>query len=216
MGEFLCKDVLEDAAGIARCIVLHLATVRDMYEAHGEFLCKAVLDLGCGSGCLLLARLAELPSCSGVGLDICPKALKVAKSNAERFDLGDHCEWMQSDFNSLPTAFERINTPFDVILFNPPYLERSAWLSAKELAEPDLALFVESKYDAYSAVETGLRQCRSCGHPLLCSGGFLVIGLGGGHLATVRDMYEIMLVVQCSTADCASIVSFVRALASAG
>lgn len=149
-----------------------------------------ILDLGCGSGCLLLACLAELPNASGVGFDLCPKALQVAKSNAERFDAGERCVWMQNDFSCLPKAFECLAEGFEAILFNPPYLERSAWLSNSCLAEPDLALFVDSKYDAYHAVELGLRQCRSTGSPLLHEGGLLAIGLGSGHFTTVRDIYE--------------------------
>jgi len=150
----------------------------------------AVLDLGCGSGCLFLACLAELPHLSGVGLDLCPKAIRVAVSNAERFGLSDRCKWMQSDFNNLSEAFDPRSETFDAILFNPPYLERSSWLSATCLAEPELALFVESKYDAYRQVESGLRQCRRMETPLLRQGGFLVIGLGSGHLETVITMYE--------------------------
>jgi len=150
----------------------------------------AILDLGCGSGCLLLACLAELPRSSGVGLDICPKALNVSKSNAERFNLTERCEWMQDDFNCLPEAFECLTDGFDAALVNPPYLERGAWLSSSCIAEPDLALFVNSKYDAYRAIEIGLRQCRSLGRPLLRQGAFLAIGLGSGHCKTVRDIYE--------------------------
>jgi len=150
----------------------------------------AILDLGCGSGCLLLACLAELPLFSGVGLDLCPKALLVSKGNAERFDDAERCEWMENDFNTLPDAFESITEGFDAIVFNPPYLERGAWLSSSCQAEPDLALFVESKYDAYRAVELGLRQCKSMGRPLLSVGGLLAIGLGSGHCKTVSDIYE--------------------------
>lgn len=150
----------------------------------------AILDIGCGSGCLLLACLAELPHASGVGLDICPKALQVGKSNAELFGETERCDWLQLDYNYLPQLSERFPEGFDAIVFNPPYLERSAWLSTSCLAEPDLALFVDEKYDAYRAVESGLRQCRSMGRPLLREGGLLAIGLGSGHCATVRDIYE--------------------------
>lgn len=160
---------------------------------------SAILDLGCGSGCLLLACLAELPHALGVGLDLCPKAIQVARSNAERFETLERCEWKEADFNSLPDAFEGLVDGFECILFNPPYLERSAWLSASCLAEPDMALFVDSKYDAYRAVEDGLRQCRRMGRPLLREGGVLAIGLGSGHCATVRGIYESYGEFQCES-----------------
>merc|ERR1712008_144251 len=111
--------------------------------------------------------------------------------------VAERCEWMENDFKSLPEAFESMPGAFDAIVFNPPYLERSAWLSISCLAEPDLALFVDSKYEAHRAVEIGLRQCRGMGRPLLQQGGLLAIALGRGHLKTVRDIYESHREFQC-------------------
>ena len=43
-----------------------------------------LLDLGTGSGCLLLALLSELPQATGLGVDLSPAALALARRNAER------------------------------------------------------------------------------------------------------------------------------------
>lgn len=51
----------------------------------------SVMDIGTGSGCLLISFIKEINSrstntgtISGVGLDVCPNALAVAKENADR------------------------------------------------------------------------------------------------------------------------------------
>ena len=43
-----------------------------------------ILEGGTGSGCLLLSLLGIFPQAFGVGIDICDKALTVAKRNAKR------------------------------------------------------------------------------------------------------------------------------------
>jgi hypothetical protein len=48
---------------------------------------EQVLDLGTGSGCLLLACLAQRPAWSGLGLDLCTAALELAAQNAAALGL---------------------------------------------------------------------------------------------------------------------------------
>ena len=77
-----------------------------------------ILDLGTGSGCLLLACLAELPKASGVGIDISAGALDMAAMNASRHGLAARTMFYQQDFAADLTAYGQ----FDVILSNPPYI----------------------------------------------------------------------------------------------
>ena len=44
-----------------------------------------ILDIGTGSGCILLSMLKELNFSRGVGIDICPKAIKIAELNSINF-----------------------------------------------------------------------------------------------------------------------------------
>lgn len=75
-----------------------------------------LLDLGTGSGCLLLAVLAELPLASGVGVDLSASALCQAAANARALGLAGRCRWVVSDWAAA------ISGSFDVILCNPPYI----------------------------------------------------------------------------------------------
>lgn len=73
-----------------------------------------VLDMCTGSGCILLSLLHYSNDCTGVGADISPKALKIARENAD--SLGINAEFVESDL------FSNIQGKFDVFVSNPPYI----------------------------------------------------------------------------------------------
>jgi release factor glutamine methyltransferase len=96
-----------------------------------------VLDLGVGSGAILLAVLSERPNATGVGVDICAKALGVARANAEHLGITDRVEFCQGDWGA------GLDGGFDIVLSNPPYIATGEIASlAPEVArfEPRLAL----------------------------------------------------------------------------
>lgn len=76
-----------------------------------------ILDLGVGSGAILLALLAERPFWSGVGVDISPEALEVARENAALLKLDD-----RATFVHAPWADSQPDHAFDAVVSNPPYI----------------------------------------------------------------------------------------------
>lgn len=99
-----------------------------MKELHDGM---SVLDMCTGSGCILLSLLHYSNNCKGVGVDISPKALEVARENAVRISgtaeeaagsfLGEkdlHIEFIQSD---LFAGLEQ-GQKFDMLVSNPPYI----------------------------------------------------------------------------------------------
>jgi release factor glutamine methyltransferase len=97
-----------------------------------------ILDLGVGSGAILLALLAERPAWTGVGVDISPEALEVARENVALLKLDDravmtHGVWAEGQ----PDA------AFDAVVSNPPYIP-TAHIDALDpevsVHEPRLAL----------------------------------------------------------------------------
>ncbi|MTH35004.1 peptide chain release factor N(5)-glutamine methyltransferase [Paracoccus limosus] len=74
----------------------------------------SVLDLGTGSGAILISLLAERPAARGIGCDLSPAALAVARQNAET--IGVNAEFRQSDW------FAAVDERFDLIVSNPPYI----------------------------------------------------------------------------------------------
>ena len=99
-----------------------------------------LLDLGTGSGCLLLALLAELPAAIGVGVDRSPAALAVAQTNAEEMSLADRAFWLASDWS------EAVSGRFDAVVANPPYIPAGA------LATLDRSV---RRYDPPAALDGG-------------------------------------------------------------
>ena len=78
-----------------------------------------VLDIGTGTGCLLLAVLAEYPQATGMGTDINPLAARLAARNAARNGLGTRCATLCCNWA------EAVQGPFDLVLSNPPYIPHS-------------------------------------------------------------------------------------------
>ncbi len=75
-----------------------------------------VLDLGAGTGCLLLALLSVLPRATGLGIDINPDAVALAKRNAARAGLQDRAEFRVNDWTN------GLEGPFDLVIGNIPYI----------------------------------------------------------------------------------------------
>ena len=144
-----------------------------------------IIDFGTGTGCLILSLLTEYPNAIGVGVDICPHALNVAKENANTLHLNHRCSFVQSCWA------ENIKGTFDIIVSNPPYIEPNAALpDSVKLYDPPLALFAEN---------SGLRcyeELLGSIHPLCHKKTkiFLEIGQGQEHdVARIAEKYGFLL-----------------------
>lgn len=82
--------------------------------AKGDIADRRVLDLGCGNGVLAIAAKL-LGAASVVGVDLDPKAIEVARRNAEAAQVD--VEWGQADVAHVGERF----APFDTVLMNPPF-----------------------------------------------------------------------------------------------
>lgn len=95
-----------------------------------------ILDLCTGSGCIALALAAQLPHACVTAVDISPRALQVARHNAERLKLQEKITFIESDL------WENVQGDFDIIVSNPPYIPSGDLpaLMREVQAEPALAL----------------------------------------------------------------------------
>ncbi len=75
-----------------------------------------IIDIGTGSGAILITLLAELPRATGLGTDVSPDALLVARSNAVRNAVAGRARF------ELAHALDGIDGPFDILVSNPPYI----------------------------------------------------------------------------------------------
>ena len=105
-------------------------------ESESSFSKLKVLDIGTGSGAIALALAKETGDyCDVTASDISPKALEIARQNADHLDLKLH--FIESDlFSRIPDG------SFDLIVSNPPYITTSemAQLTPEVHKEPVIAL----------------------------------------------------------------------------
>jgi release factor glutamine methyltransferase len=138
-----------------------------------------MLDLGTGTGCILISLLKSMPMAQGVGTDISPAALEVARENADVLGVSERAGFTASDW------FDSITGRFDLIVSNPPYI------SADEMTtlSPDLRNWEPlgalspggDGLDAYRAI------ARGAGARLL-AGGRILLEIGPTQGAAVCDL----------------------------
>ena len=118
---------------------------------------KQVLDL-C-TGCASLAVLAALawPEVQVLATDLCADALAVARRNVERHGLAARITLAQGDGLAAADPAQR----FDLILCNPPYVNRKSMsaLPAEFRAEPAMAL--DGGVDGMDFIRRLLAQARA-------------------------------------------------------
>ncbi len=145
-----------------------------------------ILDLGTGSGNIAIALAKNIENGRILTVDICPRALELAKENA-RFNGVDHkvdfyCEDMISFLQRRPDT----NAPFDLIISNPPYVAHAkiSQLPADVRQEPWLAL---------DGGEDGLNFYRTIiagAYRLLADNGFLCMEIGDGQADAIQKIFE--------------------------
>lgn len=140
-----------------------------------------VLDLGTGTGCLLLSVLSEYQQARGLGVDISPAALEVAKENARNLGLESRSDFRLGDWCA------GISEKFDLILSNPPYIA----LSDKEMLAPEVVQF--EPYSALFAGPDGLDDYRKLALALvdvLYEDGLAVLEIGINQGDAVSELME--------------------------
>lgn len=130
-----------------------------------------ILDLGTGTGALLIALLSEYPEATGIGVDLSPAALAVAKSNAESHGVGGRAAFRQGSWA------DGIAGPFDLIVSNPPYIEQGDLAGLPpEVREHDPVLALDGGadgLDAYRAIVPALGR-------LMTGGSLAILEIGAG------------------------------------
>lgn len=136
-----------------------------------------VLDFGTGTGCLLLAVLAELPQATGLGIDRSAAALAMAQRNAAALGLADRARFAAGDWGAA------LNREFDLILANPPYIPDGAIAGLDpEVRDHEPRLALAGGPDGLAAYLTLAFDIRR----LLAADGVAVMEVGEGQAMAVE------------------------------
>ena len=95
-----------------------------------------ILDIGTGSGCIAVSLAKEFKNASITAIDISKEALEVAEKNLKIHSCYNQIQLKMIDY-------ENINSKFDLIVSNPPYLTNEQFNNADPEVrnfEPKLAL----------------------------------------------------------------------------
>jgi release factor glutamine methyltransferase len=140
----------------------------------------SLLDLGTGTGAILLAVLSRLPQAKGVGVDIAPGAVAVARRNAAALGLE-----ARADFHVADLFPPQSDSLFDAILSNPPYI-----------ATHDIASLMPEvrEHDPHRALDGGAdgldfyRRIAAHTPLMLKPGGLLAVEIGYGQAEDVLSL----------------------------
>lgn len=174
----LSGDTLEPRPDSEMIVEGVLPFARDRLGATGA--CR-ILDLGTGTGAICLGILSAIPDATGVGSDLAPGAVEMARRNAIRNGLDGRFTARESDW------FETIDNRFDIIVSNPPYIRSEVVASlAPEVRDHDPALALDGGadgLDAYRIIAAGASS-----H--LADGGIVAVEIGYDQRITVGAVFE--------------------------
>ena len=137
---------------------------------------KRILDLCTGSGCLAILAALAFPRSRVDAVDLSKPALAVAAKNVARYRLKSRLRLIESDL------FEAVRGTYDLIITNPPYVDRRAMheLPREYRYEPAMAL--AGGPDGLSLVRKIIEEAKDHLGP----GGALVCEIGDGRRALER------------------------------
>ena len=141
-----------------------------------------ILDLGTGTGCIIITLFQVLTKKFNVNaeaVDISKEALEVARRNLDKFNLREKIKL------NLSNWFENINSKFDIIVSNPPYIQR------KDISSLDKG----ASYDPVISLDGGIRgllSYRSIAEKaasFLKPNGYIVCEIGKNQLKSIDKIF---------------------------
>ena len=145
-----------------------------------------VLEIGTGSGAVAISLATEARDVFVVATDVSGEALLLARENAKSAGVLQRIEFVNGDLFS-PIRLMPEQEPFDLILSNPPYIDRSQIQNlAREIKDYEPAVALNGGEDGMAFY----RGIVSQGPSYLRRGGWLLLEVGEGQGKRVSTMID--------------------------
>lgn len=98
---------------------------------------RSLLEIGTGSGCIIISVIKERLNCKATAIDVCKKALNIAKFNAKIHHLRNKVNFININIDKIR------DNKYDFIISNPPYIKQfdlKRLDGSVRLYEPHIAL----------------------------------------------------------------------------
>ena len=139
------------------------------------------LDAGIGTGCIIFSVLNELQYSKGVGIDICNKAISVAKINLKNFKFGQRA---RLECRSIDQVF---NKKFDLVVSNPPYVvSREINQLSEDIKKFEPKKALNGGNDGLDVIKKVIYKSRY----ILKINGILALEIGRGQYSSVRSILK--------------------------
>ena len=142
---------------------------------------KSFLEVGTGSGCLIISILKERLKCSATAIDICKKALNIAKFNAKMHHIKNNINFINIDIDKIQ------DNKYDFIISNPPYIKKLSLRrldQSVKLFEPHIAL--EAGIDGLREIKKLINKSKR----LLKINGKLIFEIGKYQCETTKKILK--------------------------
>lgn len=143
----------------------------------------SIADVGTGSGIIAVTMARQVTRGHVTAIDISETALEVARRNAEKHNVADRIDFVQSDLFASVDSDAR----FDLVLSNPPYVSTTemATLPA-EVREYEPHLALDGGEDGTAVIERLVPQAAE----RLDRGGWLLMEVGAPNAALVENIVK--------------------------
>jgi len=140
-----------------------------------------ILDLCTGSGCIGIATAYAFDTSTVDLADISGEALEVAKLNVEKHEMQEQVHVIKSDL------FSNVSEKYDLIVSNPPYVDREDLASMPDEYQHEPALALGSGPDGLDICKDILAQAND----YLTEDGLLVVEVGNSEIHLMQQYPQV-------------------------
>lgn len=153
----------------------------ELIEKLIDFVPEQILDIGTGTGAISIALAHLYPDVHIVATDISDKAIRCARENIKEYGLTDRIQLLQC------SICNGVNTRFDLIISNPPYIPSSRLHSLpKSVRDFEPMLAIDGGQDGIQFIKLIIEQTA----PYLNPGGIVALEIDEDTVVTIKEFLQ--------------------------